>query len=438
MVSFTILRVRCPIVIKNYRMNVTQLLGLLKTSKGKQASGLFATNILNLPLAVIISLILTRMLGEVAFGNYSFLISIFNFAIVIFTFGFFQASSRAILVAKSAKMTEEYFGAALVFLVFLYVLMALSLFIYAIFDNNIKEKHLFSLFLVMIPLSFVFLFTRYFETILQADNKIKELAISRLFPKIGFVAASIALFFLWRKADKILSYVMFSYIFTQLVVYGYVMLKIKISFKNLKTRLSEIWSFNKVFGLHVYFGSLFSLGVAQSTSVLISYFSHDNSGVGFYALALSFASPLMMIPNTLSTIYYKDFITFSKIPKKILVYTAASTIIVFLIISGILPFFVIRFYGPTFKEVISLFLIVGVGSILYGLGDFYNRYLGAHGRGKELRNSAFIVGAILILLNYLLVPDFKEFGAAYAYVGGGLTYLLCMSFFYLKFTKLTN
>lgn len=407
----------------------------VNSKKGRQAGGLFISNVISLPIGIITSYILTKILGEVSFGNYSFLLTVFNFSVIFFGFGIFQASSRAIVLGKDEKIIGEYYGTTLIYLIVLYLIMSIFLIIYVRYDHNINEKELSTLFYYIIPFGFVFLLTRYIETLFQADNRIKELAICRLYPKIGFLAICLLLFFSSSVYQNILILVLLAYIITQLVVYVYISKKINISFSNFRIRAIEIFEFNKSFGLHVYFGSLFSLGIAQSTGVLISYFSKDNSAVGFYALALSLASPLMMIPNTIATIYYKEFVQYNKIPRKITLYTIFITIAVYVGLLLIMPYVILRIYGENFDSVISLFFIVGAGSLLYGFGDFYNRYLMANGRGKELRNSAIAVGISLLLFNYLFVPNWKAYGAAYAYVGGGLCYLLCMILYYLKFIK---
>jgi hypothetical protein len=54
---------------------------------------------------------------------------------------------------------------------------------------------------------------------------------------------------------------------------------------------------------------LFYAGSLSLTGILISYFSPDNTGVGFLALAFAISRPLELVPNAIATAYFKDFST---------------------------------------------------------------------------------------------------------------------------------
>jgi O-antigen/teichoic acid export membrane protein len=98
----------------------------------------------------------------------------------------------------------------------------------------------------------------------------------------------------------------------------------------------------------------------------------------------------------------------------------------------IVPIFINTFYGEKFHQVIYLNFIVSIGVALYGMGDYYNRFLGAHGHGKLLRNTAFIVGFLILVLNFILIPTMGAKGAAITRLSGGVSYLLCILYYYRK------
>jgi O-antigen/teichoic acid export membrane protein len=193
--------------------------------------------------------------------------------------------------------------------------------------------------------------------------------------------------------------------------------------------------YNKTFGLNVYLGSLFAVGFSSLTQVLIGYFGIDNSGVGFYALALALSMPLAFIPNTIATTHYKEFSQAKSVPKKLMLVTIGFSIAALVAIWILVPPFVNIFYGDSFASVIKINFIVSLGVILYGMGDFFNRFLGANGQGKALRNSAFLVGGGLLIASLLLIPKWGEYGAAYAKLIAGGLYFLIIIFHYLKFTN---
>jgi O-antigen/teichoic acid export membrane protein len=258
----------------------------------------------------------------------------------------------------------------------------------------------------------------------------------RLFPKVGFLITALLLYFIFMNIEtNRLAVVWAFYIATEVIVYSIILIKLKISFKNIKKRLLEIWNHNKSFGFNVYLGSLFAMGFGQLTHILISYFGTDNSGVGFYSLALTFTMPLTFIPHTIATTHYKDFSNKKSIHRKLLLITFGISFAALFGLWIIVPPFVRFFYGIEFESVILLNFIVSIGVIAHGFGDFYNRYLGANGQGKALRNSSFIVGGSMMFFNLLFIPKWGEQGAAYAKLITGFIYLFIIIFYYFRYIK---
>ena len=103
----------------------------------KQVISLFAVNIVIIPLSIVSNIFITRFLGPVAFGDFKFLFYVFSLAMVLFTFGFFQAWNRAIVLNSDKEKTRELYGSMLIVLGGLFLIFAVSLLIYAFVDNNI-------------------------------------------------------------------------------------------------------------------------------------------------------------------------------------------------------------------------------------------------------------------------------------------------------------
>lgn len=401
--------------------------------KVKQVAGLLSVNIISIPLSVITSIIITRFLGPSDYGSFKFILNLFSLAIVIFTFGFFQAGNRALVLNSDSQRAREFYGAELIITGLLFLFMAISFCGYAFLDKNINEKGLRLVLLLSVPFSWVFLITKYFEVLFQADNRIKLLAKARLFPHlIYFVIILMIYYVLSNYSGNRLLLILASYFLGNVIVALYVLMKIKPSFRNFRDRAQEIIHYNKIYGFNVYIGSLFAVGFSQLTGILISYFASDNSGVGYYSLAVTIAAPLAFIPNVIATTHYKDFSTSDRVSKKLLKITLAISLTALLCAILLVGPFVRIFYGPEFAPVIKLTYIVSVGILLNGLGDFFNRFLGSHGEGRALRNSAFIVGLSVLMLNLILIPSYGELGAALTTFFSGLIYFVCMYLYYRR------
>jgi Na+-driven multidrug efflux pump len=79
--------------------------------------------------------------------------------------------------------------------------------------------------------------------------------------------------------------------------------------------------------------------------------------------------------------------------------------------------------------------MVSIGSTFHGLGDFFNRFLSAQGKGKQLRNSNFILGACNIIGYTGLVYILGVRGATITKLIAGIVYLGLMIFLYRRYLK---
>jgi len=73
---------------------------------------------------------------------------------------------------------------------------------------------------------------------------------------------------------------------------------------------------------------------------------------------------------------------------------------------------------------------------MQGLGDYFNRFLGAHGRGKELRNGAIAAGIMNVAGYIFLVKYFGIVGAASTKLFTGIIYCSMMIFYYVRFRRM--
>jgi O-antigen/teichoic acid export membrane protein len=405
----------------------------------RQVVALSSVNLLMIPLSFVSSIILTRFLGTSAYGDFSFLFRLFNLAVVIFSLGFFMAGNRALVLNDDPQKARELYGAELIILGVLYLAMVIFLLGYAFSDKNINEKGLRDILILFIPFSWVFLLSMYFEVLFPADNKIKLLAKSRLYPKLAFVISVLIIYmFLPKYSGNRLIIIFAFFLITQILVFFHIIHKISPSFINLRARISDILFHNRTYGFNVYLGSLCAVGFSQFTGILISYFAIDNSGVGYFSLAITIAAPLAFIPNVIATTHYKDFSTRTSIPRKLLLLTIAvgcsALLLTLLLVSPFIRFF----YENEFYPVISLTYIVSFGVILSGFADFLNRFLGSHGKSKALRNSSFIVGFSTMVFSLILIPRLGEKGAAYTHFFSGLIYIICMFWFYRRLVHKLN
>ncbi len=390
-----------------------------------------------LPISLITNIFLTRLLGVQDFGNFIYLTSLLGLFTTVFTFGFFQAGGRAILLSSSEKRKSGYYGAELVITLAIYFLLSMSLILYLHFDANFKSKNLDGYLSVFVLSGWVLLLRRYYDVLFQADKKIPMLAFSRIIQPISFLLSIVFFYYVLNK-EITLIIVLLLFPATHLITALFVFLKVKPSFRSFRRRAEEIWLYNRKFGFQIYIGSIIPLSLVSVSGIFISYVSEDNSGVGFYGLALSLVSIISIVPNTIATVFYKDFSKMRKIPIKIIIYTITPTLVSFLGMLILIRPFILNIYSDNYAPVIELVYIMALGVVGHGMGDFYNRYLSANGFGTSVKNAAILTGFSSFILNIIFIPIYKEIGAAISTALTGFFYFSLIFFYYIKIVRNKN
>ena len=137
----------------------------------------------------------------------------------------------------------------------------------------------------------------------------------------------------------------------------------------------------------------------------------DNTQVGFFMLAATICSPLLVIPSVLGTIFFKQFATIRTIPTKVIYFSVLSTIAALIVFYLLIEQVIITFYTEDYLPVADISKYLIIAFIFHGFGDLFNRFLGAKGEGKLLRNAAYLVGILNVLGYTILIKYFSINGA---------------------------
>lgn len=399
-----------------------------KQKQVRQTLLLFMTSGLGMVSMLCINYFLAKLLTREQFGNYSLLINIFMFAQTLFNFGIFQSLSRLIALSDIEKTKREYYGIGIIFVFLLYSIMSMCLVVYAFTSSNINNNGMVSTLLIAIPFGWIYLFTNFNELLLQGSNRIGLLSNSRLVPRLVFVAILAVIFYL--NYAPTLNNIVILYFTSYLVSYIYIIYSIKPLFKETKSRFREVFNANKKFGFNIYIGALVAVGMSSLSGILISHFGVNNISVGYFTIACQLCAPLAVIPNVMATVYFKKFANSSKIDKRLILMMFIISIISLFVIFVLAEPVVNLIYGPSYYDAINLIRLSAIGFLLYGVGDFFNRFLLANGKGKELRNTSFYVGTTLLIANLILIKYYAAEGAAVAKIIAGIIYSLVILYYY--------
>ena len=137
-----------------------------------------------------------------------------------------------------------------------------------------------------------------------------------------------------------------------------------------------------------------------------------------------------MLPNILSTVLYKKFVFLDFINRKILIILFFLCMSVYLCILIFSKSFILVVFGNRYMTSVPLIKYMCLGALLYGIADFFNKFILSKGCGKKLRNVSLIVGIVVISISYPFIKLWGCYGAAYIKAVAGLVYLSSIIYTY--------
>lgn len=402
------------------------------SKNNKQALVLYISTLTGVLVGMLVSVLNTRNLAPSDYGDVRYVNNIIQLLSGLFLFGYFVTGSRLLAIAKNKEEAAQIKGGLVTILGLTVALMMVCMVVCGLIHHYILHRDYAWLFYTAIPVCGSALLLNYMNTSAQGDNSIYSIAAARLLPSTFYLAIA---YFIYSKfgASSWLMLVLHNGI--ALLVLSVIIWYNKPSFKNLKQTFKALQKENKSYGLQVYYGSLANVSVQYIAGITLGLFATNNTNVGFYSLALTVTGPLALLPSIIGTTYFKRFAHVDSISRKILISTFSMALLsmigFILLIYPVVGFL----YDDRYSDVALFACILSVGFTFHGLGDVFNRFLGAHGQGKPLRNGAFISGFIALLGFTIGVYYFGIWGAIFTKIAASLAYFVSMSVFYLLFTK---
>lgn len=407
---------------------------LYKLSKEKkQIIYLYISTLIGVILGVLSSIVNTRFLTPVEYGDVRYVQNIINFVASLLLFGYFVSGSRLLALSKDEEYSKSIRGAMVVILILCCSVLVLTCIIcYLLYFNN---SIIASLFLVSIPVCSQPLLINYINTTAQGDNQIGRLSIARLIPSLLYVPIAFVVYNLYGATSSLMILLQWG---IAVVVCFFVIISSGLSFHNTKRAFVELSKENRNYGFHLYVGSLIMVATNYIAGVTIGLFNTDNSEVAFYTLALTVTSPLAMLPSIIGTTYFKSFATQPRIPAKVMKYTVILTTVSCLLFIIIIKPLVIFLYSEEYSKVGLYAICLAIGFSIHGFGDMLNRYLGSHGQGLSIRNTSIANGCFKVLGYTLFVYFWGTLGALVTTLICDLIYTIILYLYYLKFIKHVN
>ena len=401
----------------------------LKTFFRDQTSILFFSSIIGIGFGLLASILNTRFLAPEEYGNYRYVYNIISFISSLLLFGFFVSGCRLLALEKDISVCRRINGAMVIIVMASIILTMLVMILLYFIQKEYLNPSVATLFIYSIPVCGAPLILNYINTTFQGENRIKELAIARLLPygiylPLGywwyssFGANSVTLMILQNGSA--------------LVILSYLIIRLRPSFVELKPIFKKLNIENKRYGFHVYVGSVLAVSLAYLSGITLGIFEENNINVGYYTLALTVSMPLSILPTIVGTTHFKEFASQNNINRKIIKNTVLITFVsLFAFVLMIIPL-VEWVYTADYAIVGYYSCFLAIGMVAHGFGDMYNRFLGAHGKGREIRNGAVVTGMIQLLGSFGLVYLWGIYGAIMTRIISSIVYFILMIYYYNK------
>lgn len=409
---------------------------MIQVSKSsKQIVVLYASSVIGLLFGVLCSVLNTRSLSPELFGDVRYVQNIISFVSSLLLFGYFVSGSRLLALSKDESYSRRIRGAMVAILLATIVVLSLVMLVLYVISLFNGKENLTPLYLSSVFLGSNVILLNYVNTTAQGDNHIGRLAIARFLPSGVYLVIA---FLVYRYFGCSPTLMISLFNGTAVLVLGWIIVSAKPSFHNLRESLKFLYEENKSYGFNVYLGSLAGVSTSYIAGITLGSFCADNANVGFYTLALSLATPLTMLPSIIGTTYFRRFAEENRINNKIFKYSVALTALSLIVFVAAIRFIVGILYDESYSVVAEYASWLAIGTSLHGFGDMINRFLGAHGQGRQIRNAAIICGLVIIFGSFLFVYFWNVNGAILTKNIGSLSYFLAMVVYYLKFIKSAN
>lgn len=392
---------------------------------------MFGASLLGIVLGFLVSIFNSRVLGPEDFGNFKFIETIARFIASIVSVGVFISLTRLLAINKDKTTEKKYLGlfsyifgiTSLIGIILFVIFSYLEPFF---FESDLGSKLRTYFFIVMAIIGYTALLE-----ILKGLHKINTIALVNVLPVFGYLVIAYALSLYTNITLDLVLLLTFGILLAVILI---VIIRLKPDFKIKKIQITKLLYENKFNGRPIYYGSLAGVATTHIAGLSIAYFM-DNTQVGFFMLALTICSPLLVIPSVVGTIFFKQFVNIGKIPKKVYLFSLVSTGFALIIFYSLIEYVVVTFYTEAYLPVSYISKYIIIGFIFHGFGDLINRFLGAKGKGKWLRNSAFLVGIVNVIGYTIFIKYFNIEGAIITKILASGLYLILMTYYYITFLK---
>ncbi len=400
----------------------------------KSVSISFASRIAEQVLALITSIIITRMLGPAGKGKFTLIFAVLTIFIQLGNLGLM--SPVAYYSAKTRDLAKKTSSVSLaISILWGSFLLLISMIVVRYNPELIKgvNERLVLIALFIIPAALAQL---YFSNVLLGIQRIIEFNVPQLlFEVLRLVIAIIVLLFLSKSIFMLVILIVAAY---YLIAATNIFLVRKSTHFGIRDFDSSILTQMLKRGFRVYLSTLFAFLVLRSDVLLLNYFK-DAYQIGIYSIGVTAADKLMLLPITIGMMLFPKVVSqkesTGELTKKTLRFTSLAMILACL--TGLFlgyPAITILF-GKAFAPSYLPFIMLLPGVYFLSLETVLMYDFGGRGFPRIVYISPLSGFLLNLALNIFLIPKLGYIGAA---ITSTIAYLLMLILNSTYFCKITN
>ncbi len=380
-----------------------------------------------------------RVILPTGIGEVTFVESICRYVILFSALGIPIYAVREIAKVKNEKEKLNKLFTELIIIhfsitIFISLLFVMLIYLIPLLNNN-KEFYILGLFLI---LSNVFVIEWYFQGI----GQFKFITIRNLIVK---TILTILVFIVVKDKSDVITYfslIVITSILNAVVNFVYALRTIKLDFSSNLNDLKR--HFKPLFYI---FSSIAFISIYTLLDTIMLGFMTNERTVGLYSTGLKVsripmlfigALGVVLIPKLSEYFHHNrldDFISLINKSVKFVITFSVPTLFLLLSLSDTI---IVSFAGSNFIAAGSVLKILSLLSLLIGLSNIFGlQILTPMGQDKYLTFSVLIGMVISLGLNLILIPIYKEKGAAFSNIIAETAVTIATIFFARKFIKFT-
>lgn len=396
----------------------------------RQSAFLIATQGLAMVLSFAFTMLITRGLGVEAYGLFRYAMTFLALAMTLLQFGWPNSAARLLALESDPSSHKQITGACLI------LLLGSSLFgtvmTFAAWAAAAAAGYRLPRVLLWVaPFLYVTLGQYMMGSICQGLNRISLLSVQQVLPYVLLLPITAVQLFVLKRYSLAAAVIGYVAVFSLVVAVGFA--RVGVAFTNWAVRVRAVLAENRQTGFPIYFGSIFGVASGHVVAIWVAQYM-SLSRYGQYALALAVSGPLAVLVSSVGTVLFRSSSRRDSLPHSVLVASLGLVGVMGVSYLVAVDVLLVRAFGAQYGPSVPMAQWMGLSSLMIGLGDIFNRFLGAHGRGRALCLAAVATGIVALTSAAVLLPRWDAYGAVASSLLSGATYVACMSGLYLYYT----